>query len=150
MAESTAAPGRGLLLFTVPGLRLDIRHQEPADRAPGRGCGPRPRTRAARLAWAARHAWHLRLHWRPAGTLRRWITDRCADCGQRFHWAETRHSYESSDQVWHEPCMTLRHVRSQLDDLTAYVQFTDDRNARWRAERRLQHLDATGRATTDA
>lgn len=148
MAES--APGRDVLVFTVPGLRLDIRHREPGDRAPGQGCGRRPKAMAARLAWAARHAGHLRLRWRPAVTLARWIIDRCADCGQRFHCGEARHSYESSDRVWHEPCMTLRHVRSQLDDLTAYVQFTDDRTARWRAERRLQHLDAEGKATADA
>jgi len=39
-------------------------------------------------------------------------------------------------------CMSLRHVRSQLEDLTGYVHGTADDNARWRAEYRLKGLDA--------
>lgn len=38
--------------------------------------------------------------------------------------------------------MSLRHVRGQLDDLTAYVRCTADVDTRWRAEYRLDGIAA--------
>ena len=73
--------------------------------------------------------------------VRRWIVDRCEGCGKRFRWKDDRHSYQSTDKVWHDVCMSLRQVRSQLDDLTAYVRLEADDNARWRVEHRLKQLD---------
>jgi hypothetical protein len=56
-------------------------------------------------------------------------------------WNDSRHGYMSSDDVYHDKCMTLRHVRGQLDDLTKFVQFEADDNAKFRVEYRLKHLD---------
>ena len=74
--------------------------------------------------------------------VKRWIVDRCEGCGRRFLWKDERHSYQGTSKVWHDPCMNLRHVRGQLDDLTGYVRLTADADARWRAECRLKAIDA--------
>jgi hypothetical protein len=131
-----------VLLFAVSVLRLDIWHREPRGHDSGEVCGRSPQRSAARIVWTARHVRHLHLRWWPVFRVRRWITDRCDACGQRFRWREVRHSYQSTDRVWHDVCMTLRHVRSDLDDITAYEMATADSNARWRVEYRLKNLDA--------
>lgn len=43
--------------------------------------------------------------------------------------------------MWHGLCMSLRHVRGQLDDVTGYLRGTADADARWRVEYRLKGLD---------
>jgi hypothetical protein len=135
-----------VLLFEVPVIRLDVWHREPGGHDAFEVCGHPPyRRRIARLAWTVRHARHLHLRWWPAFKVRRWITDRCDHCGHRFRWREARHSYQSTDRMWHETCMSLRHVRGQLADLTGYVLGTADPNARWRAGYRLDQM----RETTD-
>ncbi len=132
-----------VLLFAVRRLGLDVWHREPAGHDSAAVCGHHPMPIPARLAWAIRHARHLRLRWRPAYRLRHWATDRCDHCGHRFRRGEARFSYQSTDRVWHDPCMSLRHARGQLDDLTGYVLGTADRDARWRAEYRLTGLGLT-------
>jgi hypothetical protein len=128
-----------VLLWQVKPLGLDIWHREPRGRDSGTICGHPPH--GPRLvAWTLRHTRHLRLRWWPSFRIRRWIVDRCDHCGQRFRWREARHSYMSTDRVWHDTCMSLRHVRGQLDDLTGYVLGTADSNARWRAGYRLDQL----------
>lgn len=127
------------LLADVRFLGLDIWHDEPGGHDAGTRCGW-PGRGFSRLLWAARHVTHLRLRWWPYLHVRRWIVDRCDGCGQRFRWREARYSYQSTDKVWHDACMSLRHVRSQLDDLTGYVLATADEDARWRAEYRLNGM----------
>lgn len=131
------------LLYEVPVIELDIWHREPDGRDSGEVCGHAPNRGPARLAWAVRHIRHHRYRWWPWLHVHRWITHRCAGCGRRFRWREARHGYQSSDQVWHDPCMSLRHVRGQLDDITGYVRGEADSNARWRVEYRLKNLDRT-------
>lgn len=132
-----------VLLFEVPVIRLDIWHVEPDGQDAFQVCGWPPRG-AHRAAWTLRHARHLRLRWWPYLHVRQWIVDRCNGCGRRFRWREARHSYASTDKVWHDPCMSLRHVRGQLSDLSGYVCGTADSNARWRVEYRLKALDGAG------
>lgn len=128
------------LVFDVRPLRLDVWHDEPGGADAGQVCGNPPMRTASRIAWTVRHWRHLHYRWWPYFRVRRWIVDRCADCGKRFRWGEGRHGYQSTDKVWHSVCMTLRHVQSHLDDLTAYVQCTADTDTRWRAEYRLNNL----------
>lgn len=130
------------LLIDARPLRLDVWHDEPDGHDAFQVCGRPPCRPASRLAWAFRHRQHLHYRWWPYLHVRRWIVDRCAGCGHRFRWREARYSYESTDKVWHRACMSLREVRSQLDDITAYVRAEADSNARWRVEYRLKHLDA--------
>ena len=130
-----------VLIFQVPLLKLDIWHREPGGHDAWEICGYAPRSWLSRVIWMLRHIRHWHLRWWPVFKIRRWITDRCDHCGRRFLWRDARHSYMSTDKVWHDVCMSLRHVRGQLEDLTAYVQATADDNARWRVEYRLQHLD---------
>lgn len=121
-------------------IDLDIWHDEPGGHDSGEVCGRMPR--GVRLAWwTIRHARHLHLRFWPYLKIKRWIVDRCADCGRRFLWRDARHSYQSTDKVWHDVCMSLRHVRSQLDDITGYVLGTADDNARWRTEYRLKGVE---------
>ena len=134
-----------ILLFTAP-TRLDIWHREPGGHDSGEVCGRPPKRGIRRVVWAVRHARHLRLRWWPYQHVRRWIVDRCAGCGRRFAWREARYSYQSTDRVWHDPCMSLRHVRSQLDDLTGYALGTADDNARWRANYRLTGIENKDKA----
>lgn len=122
-------------------IRLDIWHDEPGGRDAFAVCGHPPRGGAARLMWTLRHARHLHYRLWPYLLVRRWITDRCAECGRRFLWRDARHGYQSSDAVYHDQCMSLRHVRSQLSDITGYLLATADDNARWRVEYRLRYLD---------
>jgi hypothetical protein len=134
-----------VLLFDVPLVKLDVWHVEPAGHDFAEVCGHPPYRRpVARTVWALRHARHLRLNWWPYLNVRRWIVDRCDHCGRRFRWREAQHSYQSTDKVWHDPCMSLRHVRGQLDDLTGFVLGTADSDARWRADYRLKQLESAG------
>ncbi|WP_280836153.1 hypothetical protein [Micromonospora sp. A200] len=129
------------MLIEARPLRLDVWHDEPGGHDAFEVCGHPPTSITARLAWTFRHGRHLHYRWWPYLNVRRWIVDRCDGCGKRFRWREARHSYQSTDKVWHDVCMSLRHVRSQLDDITAYVRAEADSNARWRVEYRLKHLD---------
>lgn len=119
-------------------------HVEPGGADSGRVCkgmGSSELT-AHNVAWAWRHRSHLKVNVEPWLRLYRWRTLRCAGCGLPFRWkGDARFGYQSSDDVYHDPCMSLRHVRGQLDDLTAYVRFEADDNARWRVEYRLKGLD---------
>lgn len=132
-----------VLVFDVRAVRLDVWHDEPDGRDAGQVCGYPPHPSIRRLWWTIRHARHLHFRWWPYLNVKRWVVDRCDDCGKRFRWREARHSYQSTDKVWHDVCMSLRHVRSQLDDITGYVRGTADDNARWRAEYRLKGIDRT-------
>jgi hypothetical protein len=88
--------------------------------------------------------WHVR-HWKiqviPYQRVHRWICSRCGECGRRFFWKDSRHGYMSSDTVYHDKCMTLRHVQGQLDDATKVLTFTASDTERWRVESRLKHLE---------
>jgi hypothetical protein len=131
-----------ILIFDVRRIRLDVWHNEPRGHDSGEVCGHPPvKGSLSRLLWAARHTRHLNLRWWPYLNVKRWIVDRCDACGQRFRWREARHSYQSTDRVWHSPCMSLQIVRGQLNDLTGFVLGTADSNARWRADYRLKGLE---------
>lgn len=132
-----------VLAFDIRPIRLDVWHDEPDGHDAGTVCGYPPHPMAARLAWTVRHARHLHFRWWPYLRVQRWVTHRCAECGRRFFWRDARHGYQSSDAVYHSQCMTLRHVRSQLDDITDYLRGTADSNARWRVGYRLKQLDGS-------
>lgn len=138
------------LPYDVPVVKLDIWHREPGGHDASSVCGYAPNRGVRRLVWAARHVRHWRLTWRRYRNVKRWLVDRCDGCGKRFRWKEARYGYQSSDRVWHDPCMSLRHVRSQLDDLTGYVLATADSNARWRASQRLDHIERAAKEKADA
>ena len=129
-----------VLIFDVRPIRLDVWHDEPGGHDSGEVCGHLPMRLGARLIWTIRHARHLHFRFWPYLNVRRWVKDRCDGCGRRFLWKDARHSYQSTDRVWHSECMSLRHVRGQLDDITGYLQGTADGNARWRVEYRLKGL----------
>lgn len=129
------------LLFDIHPIRLDIWHDEPGGHDSGTVCGRIPMPVGARLIWAVRHVGHLHYRFWPYLKVRRWIKDRCAECGRGFLWKDPRTGYMGSDDVFHRLCMSLRSVRGQLDDLTALVRFKADSNTKWRAEYRLKHLD---------
>jgi hypothetical protein len=132
-----------VLAAEIKRLSLDIWHVEPGGHDSGTICGYPPHSIKV-IPWLVRHAHHLHIRWWWYLKPKRWITDRCDDCGRRFLWRDARHGYQSSDKVYHDVCMSLRHVRGQLDDLTAYVQFTADDNAKFRAQYRLDKLAAVG------
>lgn len=121
-------------------IRLDIWHDEPGDADAFTVCGMSPQEGWARIRWGIRHWRHLHYRFWPYLYVRRWIKDRCDGCGRRFLWKDSRHSYMGSSKVWHYPCMSLRTVRSQLDDLTAHVRGAGDWNTNWRAKYRLEKL----------
>lgn len=128
------------LLFDIRRIRLDIWHDEPGGKDTHEVCGHPPRPGVARLWWGIGHARHLHFRFWPYLNIHRWIRDRCDHCGRRFLWRDARHSYQSTDKVWHDVCMSLRHVRGQLNDLTAHVRGTGDWNTNWRAKYRLENL----------
>jgi hypothetical protein len=131
------------LALDIRPIRLDVWHDEPGGQDAFTVCGRPPQTGPARLLWVARHARHLHFRFWPFLRIKRWIGDHCAECGRRFLWKDARHGYQSHGprEVYHDQCMSLRHVRDQLNDLTALVRFKADSNAKWRAEYRLKGLD---------
>jgi hypothetical protein len=137
------------LLFDIRLIRLDVWHDEPNGHDSGTVCGHAPMKTWPRLRWGIRHVRHLHYRFWPYLRIHRWITHHCADCGRRFLWKDARHGYQSSDQVWHSVCMSLRTVQSHLDDLTAHVQGAADWNTSWRAKYRLEHLARVARRGTE-
>jgi hypothetical protein len=129
-----------ILLFDVRHPRLDIWHHEPGGADSGTICGLPPARTAGRISWAIQHAHHLTITVVTYRKVRRWIVDRCAHCGERFRWHDSRNSYQGSDQVWHQVCMSLRTTLGHLDDLTAHVRGIADDNTRWRAEYRIKNI----------
>lgn len=129
---------------------LDVWHDEPDGRDSGTVCkGYRGNSalswHSVRWAWA--HRSHLHYRFWPYLMLKRWIVDRCDECGRRFLWRDARiGNGMNSPGVLHMQCSSLVHVRRQLDDLTRYVQATADETTRWRAEYRLNHIDKADRA----
>ena len=57
------------------------------------------------------------------GTVRRWLTDRCEECGHRFHWKrDARHSFGNRDgKVWHSPCIGLVTWRTKAEERLAVI-----------------------------
>lgn len=143
-AWSVSIAGHSLAWWRV----VEVWHSEPGDRDAGTVCGypPGSEVSAASVAWVWRHRAHVRVTVLPYRRVKRWVTDRCADCGKRFLWKQARTGYPSSDAVYHDSCMSLRHVRGQLDDLTSCVRFEADETTRWRVERRLKSLDPSAAA----
>lgn len=134
-----------ILLLHVKLINLDVWHREPNGHDAGEICHDvfcSTDTVKANLSLSIRHWRHLYLRWWPYLNIKMWIFDRCDGCGYRFHWKQARHSYMSSDKVWHNACMSLRSVRSSLNDLTKLMLQIEDRDAHWRANRRLEHLRA--------
>jgi hypothetical protein len=136
------------LALEVRPVRLDVWHDEPGGADAFTVCGRPPQGGVARLRWTIRHGRHLHYRFWPYLKVRRWVKDRCEGCGRRFLWRDARFSYQGTDKVWHDPCMSLRHLRSQLDDITGYLRGTADANARWRVEYRLRGLDEPGATAT--
>ena len=131
---------------TMAGRRLrwyglmTVWHREPEGHDSGticKGMGASDLT-AANVRWALRHWRHLWLQVHPFERVRRWF-ERCAGCGERMH-SNSRFGYMSSDKVYHDWCMTLLTVRSQMDDLTRTVLGDADDTTAWRANYRLKGL----------
>jgi hypothetical protein len=126
---------------------VTIWHREPGGHDSGEVCRHWKRQPDGTVKVVNGWRWHVR-HWRIqvhlAQRIHQWLTHRCDGCGRRFGYREDRYSYMSTDKVWHDPCMSLRHVRAQLDDLTGLVLATADDNARWRANHRLEGLERVG------
>lgn len=133
-----------VLVFDLPWIKLDVWHNEPKGRDSGTICKGMGSTELSwhNVRWAVAHRHHLSYRFWPYLRVKRWIVDRCGECGRRFFWKDGRFGYMNGTAVYHDACMTLRHVRSQLDDATKYLQGTADNTARWRVEYRLRNLDA--------
>lgn len=102
---------------------------------------------AHNVRWAWKHRRHLEVHFGFTRKVKRWLRDRCAECGDRFRWKQSRRSYMSTDKVWHDKCMSLRHVRGQLDDALACLAFDADDTTRWRVERQLDRRSEKAKET---
>lgn len=84
---------------------ITVWHIEPSNGDTTPPCG------SPRWRW---HLHHCRLQVHPWQHFRdRFV--RCAECGRRMNTAQ-RFSYMSSDQVWHQECMALRHLRGARED----------------------------------
>lgn len=61
----------------------------------------------AERPWYRHPRWHVH-HWRlqihPLQTIWQWLFHRCAKCGKRFRYKESRIGSWSGTQVWHERC----------------------------------------------
>jgi len=132
------------LLFDIPWVRLDIWHDEPSGCDAGTVCADLPNDSVLEVICAVKHWPHLRFRWRPYLKVKRWLTERCAECDRRFFWKDSRTGYMGSDEVFHSTCMSLRQVRNDLRDLTDLVSGEGDYNSNWRARYRLDNLHQKG------
>lgn len=142
--------GRKRRLYWPP--MLDVWHVEPQGRDSGTVCKGMGGSDLSwhNVRWAWTHRRHLSLRFWPYLSVKRWLVDRCAECGRRFFWKDDRHGYMSSDAVYHDRCMTLRHVRSQLDDAAKALTFTATDTERWRVERWLNWREEQAASPTSA
>lgn len=118
---------------------MDVWHVEPDDRDSGTVCkGLRGSDLTAHnVAWAWKHRSHLKITVILYRDVKRWLYDRCAECGYRFLWKQSRFGYQGSDKVWHDKCMSLGHTRGQLEDAAKALTFTANDTERFRVERWL-------------
>jgi hypothetical protein len=117
-------------------------HQEPTGHDSGtvcKGMGGSDLT-WHNVVWAVGHRRHLHVQVHPYQRISRWLFARCAECGRRFFWRDARFGYMSSDDVYHDQCMSLRQLRSQKADLLAYVTHRADRTQKWRVDRMADSL----------
>lgn len=93
------------------------------------------------LKFAARHWRHVEVHVQPYRRVKRWLFDRCDECGYRFLWKSDRTGYMSSDKSYHAKCMELRNAQWRLEDAAKALTFTADWTERWRIERWLEQRE---------
>lgn len=99
------------------------------------------------VKWAFKHRHHLEAHFDFYRRVKRWRNDRCEECGKPFRWkGDSRSGYMSSDKVWHDKCLSLVHVRSQLEDAAKVLTGTADFNERFRVDYWLRRRE--GQATS--
>ncbi len=101
-------------------------HNEPSGHDSGTICKGMRGSDASlhNLAWAARHWRHLSVQVHPYQRVQQWLFARCDECGFRFLWKQSRHGYMNSDKVYHDKCMTVRALRSQLAGRASCVAST--------------------------
>lgn len=122
------------------GRLATIWHVEPGDRDAFTVCKRTWKDGRGSTSWKWHiHHWHIQVH--VLGGVRRRLFLRCAECNRPFGRHDAAFGYMGGDATYHDECMSLRSTRSELDDLTRYVQATADETTRWRVEYRLKHLD---------
>lgn len=127
--------GRGLSLRKA----ATIWHVEPEGRDSGTVCKGRRGSdfNLHNVRWAWEHRRHLDVQVHLYQRLHNWLFTRCAACGHRFFWKQSRHGYMGGDDTYHRQCMDLRQTRGQLDDAAKALTFTATETERWRVERWL-------------
>lgn len=85
------------------------------------------------LGWAARHWRHLHFQVIPIQRIRHYFV-RCAGCGQRMRRSARFGTSWGGNEVEHQWCSSLRHLRFQLEDFQKYLRGDADQNQRWRVE----------------
>lgn len=130
---------------------LEVWHTEPGGADSGKVCKGMGGSQLTwrNVKWAWRHRRHIRVWSPPVRRVKAWRTLRCAGCGLRFRWKnDARFSPGwGAREVYHDPCMSLRTVRGQLDDAYAVMTFTADDDAKWRVEYVLKRRDEMASTT---
>lgn len=128
-------PRIGTWAFEWPTL-IEVWHDEPGGADAGSVCGygrspSDPRRR--HIVWLWQHRAHLRWKVIPYLRVRRWLTDRCEDCGRRFRWKEARFGTGwDAPGVLHDRCHQIRTREGQIIDLVRYVRGIADETNQWR------------------
>lgn len=118
----------GKIALRFPTL-IEAWHHEPGGGDMGTVCNYRDRD----IWWIFKHWSHL--HWRlmPYLRIKRWLFDRCEDCGKRFRWGEARFGTGwDSPGLLHDACHRVRHLRGQVADLAKYVRGEANQTEQWR------------------
>lgn len=128
-------PRIGTWCFDWPTL-IEVWHDEPngADSGTVCGYGRSPADQRRRHAvWLWQHRAHLRWKLIPYLRVKRWLTDRCEDCGRRFRWKEARFGTGwDAPGVLHDGCHRVRHLEGSVVDLARYVRGIADETTSWR------------------
>lgn len=103
-------------------------HGEPGGRDSGsvcKGMGGSGLT-WANVVWAWHHRRHLEVHFDFARRVKRWRRDRCAGCGKRFRWHDSRNGFMNGDEVYHDVCMSYRAWRSKAEERLTVLELVVD------------------------
>ena len=124
-------PRLGRWVFEFPTI-IEVWHDEPGDADMGEVCNYRIRHERP-IRWLWEHRAHLRWKVIPYIRVRRWLFDRCEDCGRRFRWREARFGTGwDAPGVLHDRCHQLRTRDSQIVDLVRVVRGIADKTTAWR------------------
>lgn len=92
---------------------VTVWHVEPGGRDAGSVCA------RSRRSW---HVHHWKVQVRPIQKLRRFLFERCAECGRGYPYGYAPIGTWGGDKSWHHECSSLGRLRQQVEEDQAIIR----------------------------